>query len=240
MLFSKINLRTELIRERQAQEDLLIEARRLLQEFDSKEADMRIRLQGSPTGSSSLISPVEEDMHRIFHLNEIKNLCVRFRLRFLNTMYFKSEYPFEALSEIRDFERRYKTKIKEFYIAAPDHSFDLENINKDPLLFASLGEDKYFLLHQWGNDLAWYKKLTLWPLRSFKNCFISLWIAALLFSFIIPSSIIQVTSFEGEMYLRLWLTVHVFIAFFGFTVWAGLTFDKTVSNKNWNSKYYNG
>ncbi len=240
MLFSRINLQTELIRERRAQQALLEEAHRLLQEYDSKDSDVRMRLSRSSQLSGALFSLIDEDEKRVFRLTEIKTLCIRYRLRFLNTVHFKSEYPYAASAEIRAFEKKYNTKIKEFYIAAPEHSFDLENINKDPLLFVGLGNDQYFLLHQWGKDLAWYKKITLWPLQSFRNCFISLWIAAILFSMLIPSGVIQATSFEGEIYLRLFLTVHFFIAFFVYTVWAGLTFDKTVSNKNWNSKYYNG
>lgn len=239
MLFSKINLQTELIRERNVQQALLNEVHRLLNESRLKDDEVLTRLRQTSISTFFSTKLSVEDKQRVFKLEEIRNLCIKFRLRFLDTVHFKSDYPYAAISEIHSFEKKYSLKIKEFYIAAPERSFNLENINKDPLLFAGLGNGEYFLLHQWGNELAWHKRITLWPLRSFKNCFISLWIIAALFSLVLPSSIIQISSLEGEIYLRLCLTIHVFIAILGFTIWAGFSFDKTVSNKNWNSKYYN-
>ncbi|TAH44240.1 MAG: hypothetical protein EYC69_00105 [Bacteroidetes bacterium] len=239
MLFSKINLQTELIRERKAQQELLGEVHQILHDSRLRDEEILRRLKGASGEENFNDGLSEEDKARVFKLTEIKNLCIRYRLRFLDTVHFKSDYPYAAIAEINAFEKKYATKIERFYIAAPDHTFNLENVNKDPLLFAALGKGDYYLIHQWGKDLAWHKKITLWPLQSFKNCFIALWILSAAFSFLIPSSIMQINNVEAEIYLRLWLTVHVFIALMGFTVWTGFTFNKTVSNKNWNSKYYN-
>ncbi len=239
MLFSNINLQTELIRERKAQQELLDSVHQILQESQLKDEEILRRLKAG-SGEDNLSNHLSvADKARVFKIAEIKNICVRYRLRFLDSVHFKSDYPYAAIAEIYAFEKKYSVKIERFYIAAPDHTFNLENVNKDPLLFASLGNGDFYLLHQWGKDLAWHKKFSLWPIQSFRNCFISLWILSAAFSFLLPSSIMQIANFEGEMYLRLWLTVHVFIALMGFTVWTGFTFDKTVSNKNWNSKYYN-
>lgn len=239
MIFSKINLKTELIRRRNAQQALLDEVHMILEESSRKDEEVLQRLYNGFEKEVSTLYADPADEIRVFDIAEIQKLCIRYRLRFLSSSHFRSEYPYAAIAEIRAFERKYSTKIEEFYIAAPEHTFNLENINKDPLLFARLGERNFYLIHQWGNDLPWYKKFTLWPLQTFKTLFITLWFLAAALAFVIPSSIINISSFEAEMYLRLWLTVHCFIAFFGFTVWAGFTFDKTVSSKNWNSKYYN-
>jgi len=241
MLFSRINLKTELIRERGTQQQLLNEVHRILNESSEKDADVLKRLnQNSDETVISSDQLNEAEKARIFRLEEIKNLCIKYRLRFLDSSCFKQEYPYQAISEIRAFEKKYSVRIRQFCIVAPDHSFKLENINKDPLLFARLSDNTYYLIHQWGDDLAWYKRYTLWPLRSFRNIFISLWMLAAGISFLIPSAVVNVLNFEAEIYLRLWLTVHIFIGLFGFTIWGGMTFDKYLSNQNWNSKYYNG
>ncbi len=239
MRFLRINLKTELIRERQAQQALLNEVHRLLQESNRKDEDVlqRLRVTSSSSRIPNRLDSVDTCL--VFDLAEIRQLCIRYRLRFLDSIHFKSGYPYSAIAEIRAFEKKYDLKIEQFYIAAPEESFQLEDINKDPLLFAQLDNGGFYLLHQWGKDLAWYKKYTLWPLQNFRNLFISLWILAAAVSFVIPSSIINILSFEGEIYLRIWLTIHTFIALSGFTIWSGLTFNKTVSSKNWNSKYYN-
>ena len=40
---------------------------------------------------------------------------------------------------------------------APSKLFELENYD-DPLLFASLGDGYYYLIHKWGNDLSFLEK----------------------------------------------------------------------------------
>jgi hypothetical protein len=41
------------------------------------------------------------------------------------------------------------------------------------------------------------------------------------------------------MFLRLWLTIHTFIGLFGVTLWLGISYEKTFSSLNWDSKFYN-
>src|SRR5690606_13488469 len=41
------------------------------------------------------------DEGRIYHLSEIKKLCVQYRLRFLDASLFRNEIPYEAISEIK-------------------------------------------------------------------------------------------------------------------------------------------
>src|SRR5690606_5897121 len=42
---------------------------------------------------------------RIYNLNDIKRVCIKYRLRFLDTSYFKGEFPYEAISEIKKLEK---------------------------------------------------------------------------------------------------------------------------------------
>lgn len=240
MIFSPINLRKELIRERSRQQRLMNDVHDLLLNEANKERDILYRLQSGKSSSNSFVSELKgANDDQIFHIDQIKTICIRYRLRFLASGYFKSEYPFEAIVNIKSLESKLGKPIDSFHLIAPENAFDLENINKDPLLFASLGNDRYYLLHQWGKDLAWHKRLLSWPLQSFKTLFISLWILSAAFAFLIPSSFMSVFSFSNEIYLRLWLTTHTFIGLLGISFWAGLTFDKTFSSLNWNSKYYN-
>lgn len=240
MLFSPINLRKELIRERSRQQRLMNDVHDLLLAEADKERDIVQRLKnGRSLGTTSeMMFAGTEDEH-IFHIKQIRNTCIRYRLRFLDSGHFKAEYPYDAIINIKALETKLGKPIESFHLIAPENAFELENINKDPLLFASLGNDRYYLLHQWGNDLAWYKRILSWPLQNFKTFFTSLWILSAIIAFLIPSSIMHVFSFSSEIYLRLWLTTHTFIILFGLSFWAGLTFEKTFSSLNWNSKYYN-
>ena len=105
------------------------------------------------------------DMDKIFHIDSIEKLCIKYRLRFLDTHLFKGDYPNELYSIIPELEATHETKLENFKIMAPSKLFRLKT-KEDPLLFVPIGNGYYYLIHKWGNDLKTYRKLLVWP---FKN-----------------------------------------------------------------------
>ena len=166
MIFSPVNLQDELIRERMRQQRIMNEVHDLFDAGTRRDQDVLDRLAGQGRQADTPLALFAEDREHVFTLDQIRQTCIRYRLRFLDTSFFRSEFPYEAILKIRAFEERYKIRIERFRIAAPDHAFKLENINKDPLLFAELADGRYYLVHQWGEDLAWYKRFLLWPLAA--------------------------------------------------------------------------
>ena len=239
MIFSPLNVEQELIHERMKQQRLMNEVHDLLEKVNSRDAKILQRLKQDYPEKEMLLRIHESDRPRIFSLAEIKNTCIRYRLRFLKSKYFKADLPYEALMEIKDFEKKYGVEIQNFRIIAPDHAFELQNINKDPLLFAQLTDDSYFLLHRWGKDLAWYKKYLFLPLQNPVVFFLSLLACSVLGALLIPVQWMNVMNFESEVFLRLWLGVHFFIMWSGIVLWLGISFSKNFSCNTWNSKYYN-
>jgi len=218
MLFTRINLERELTRERLRQHKLLNEAYAVLTAAVERDDDVLERLKAAPVLKAAGISIGAEDFVHVFEVAEIRKICVRYRLRFLDSVHFKSGYPPEAIAKINELEKKYDIRVRNFKVMAPDHAFKLENINRDPVLFAELDDSTYFLVHKWGTDLAWYKKFLVWPFQNFRTFFISLWIVALLLTCMIPSSVMNVFTLESEFYLRAWLVVHLFIALSGLSV----------------------
>lgn len=239
MIFSPLNVEQELIHERMKQQQLMNEVHDLLEQVRNRDAEILQRLKQDHPEKEMLFRIEESDRSRIFSLTEIKNTCIRFRLRFLKSKYFKADFPYEALMEIKNFEKKYGIEIQNFRIIAPDHAFELENINKDPLLFAQLTDDSYFLLHKWGKDLAWYKKYLFLPLQNPIIFFLSLLACCTLGSWLVPVQWMNVMNFESEVFLRLWLSVHMFIMCSGIALWIGISFSKNFSCNTWDSKYYN-
>lgn len=239
MIFSKINLENELIRIRTQKQHLIDDVHEILQSAQKDDEKILERLKSTSAERDLGIRINDKDRNRIFSLEEIKTICIRYRLRFLESHYFRSEYPYEAIAQIRQFETEYGLKIGQFKIIAPEHTFNLENINKDPLLFARLDDNTFYLIHKWGQDLAWYKRFLLWPLQNLQTYLISLLLIAATFSFLLPASVMNIWNIQSELYLRIWLTLHTFIAIFGLSLWAGLSFDKTFSSMSWDSKFYN-
>jgi len=239
MIFSPLNVEQELIHERMKQQQLMNEVHNLLEQVYKRDAEILQRLKHDHPEKEMLLRIHETDKSRVFSLAEIRNTCIRYRLRFLKSKYFKSDLPYEALMEIKDFEKKYGVEIQNFRIIAPDHAFELENINKDPLLFAQLTDDSFFLLHKWGKDLAWYKKYLFLPLQNPVVFFLSLFAFCALCAWVIPVQWMNVMNFESEVFLRLWLGVHFFIMWSGIVLWLGISFSKNFSCNTWNSKYYN-
>lgn len=237
MIFNRLNIKSELVKERSRQQRLMNDVTGILNESLERDKDVLNRLKNSGSSSSILVN--EEDENRIYTLDQIRKICIRYRLRFLSTSLFKATFPYEAISRINELEKKLNRKIDDFRIIATSKAFDLENINQDPLLFAQLADGRYYLIHHWGKDLKWYRRILTWPLQNFTTYFISLWILAAILSFGIPGSVMHLLSRDSELFLRLWLTVHSFIAFMGITFWLAMSYEKTFSSLNWESKYYN-
>ena len=115
------------------------------------------------------IDHLEQD--RIFHIDNIKKTCIDFRLRFLDSRYFKNKIPQAAFDEINRLNTLHDTRLGNFKIMAPSKLFNLEDTD-DPLLFAPIGNGYYYLIHKWGKDLHPFRKLMMWPFKSIANLFV--------------------------------------------------------------------
>jgi hypothetical protein len=240
MIFSPLNIEQELIRERLRQEKFLESVEGILEEAAQSHEKILTRLKTTEVEKELNLVLDEADRERIFSITDIRKIAIRYRLRFLDSSFFKAEFPYQAVAEIKAFEKKYGLEVRHFKIMAPDHAFKLENINKDPLLFAQLPNGSYYLLHKWGHDLAWYKKYLFLPLQNPVLFFGTLFVVCGLISLSVPAAWMNVVmNFAGEVYLRIWLTLHLFIMFTGLFIWAGLAFDRNFSCNIWESKYYN-
>jgi hypothetical protein len=237
-MLNKVNIPHELDKERARGQNLLDEVRELLHKEEQREAEIlaRLRHEGKELLREEVLS--DADRKKVYDISEIRSICIRYRLRFLDAVHFKSEYPYEAISKIKAFEDEYGVKVEKFKIIAPEEVFDLKDVNSDPVLFASLGNGRYFFIHQWGNDLSGIRSLLYYPLRSIYTYTAFMWVPALLIAFGIPFSWLQVTE-EHEMSMRFWLTIHTYIALFFFIMFLGSTAHKGFSENTWKSKYFN-
>ena len=232
MKFKQVNIKVELLEQKIKTSTILDQVSSILSASVQLDEDVLYRLQHQPVEQIMNIEQLEEnDQVNLFNLKQIKNICLKYNLRFLDSSYFKSQFPYEAISKIKAFENKYQVTVKNFKIIAPAEVFKLEDCNKDPLLFAQLADNRYYLIHQWGNDLAWYRALVSYPIKSVYSYFNFMWLPAALIAFGIPFSWLNVAP-ENEMNMRLWLTVHSFIALFFFTIFLGSTAHKNFSDNS--------
>ena len=172
---------------------------------------------------------------RIYHLEDIKKICIDYRLRFLDSKFFKGDIPVEALSKIKTLEKEHDIKLKGFKIIAPSKLFKLED-KDDPLLFAPIGNGYHYLIHQWGNDLHPLRKLLMWPFKSIVNLSILVLLLSFIVTLMIPDGLFSKSNSTTEFWI-----IHFFmfkciasvVIFYGFAL--GKNFNPAI----WNSKYFN-
>ncbi|MGV7106049.1 hypothetical protein [Flavobacterium sp. U410] len=171
---------------------------------------------------------------KIYHVDAIKKLCIDYRLRFLDTKYYKNEYPEETIEKIAGFEKLHETELHHFKILAPKSSFKLDNYD-DPLLFMALGNDYYYLLDYWGNDLHWSKKIVAWPMKSLMTLIVTTALLSLLSTnllhFVLGKTLTDVQFLIILLFSWKWI---IAITFF-FLIKKG----NSVSEYNWDSPFYN-
>ncbi|WP_233565310.1 hypothetical protein [Aquimarina sp. AD10] len=172
---------------------------------------------------------------RIYHIDQIKKICIDYRLRFLDSKYFKGKLPNEAIFAIKDLEKKHETELRGFKIIAPSKLFKLENAD-DPLLFAPMGNDYFYLVHKWGNDLHPLRKMMMWFFKSFENLLILTFLVSLLLTFMVPNGMFSKTSDTSTfimIFFFMFKSVAAVVLFYGFAL--GKNFNTAI----WNSKYFN-
>jgi len=157
-------------------------------------------------------------------------------LRFLDSSYFKNEIPFEAIQKIKNLEQEHETELKGFKIMAPSKLFKLENAD-DPLLFAPIGNDYYYLIHKWGNDLSPFRKLAMWPFKCFENFMLTVFLTALLTTSLVPNGFFMDPENSGTEFFLLFIFMFKWIG--GVALYYGFAKGKNFNEAIWKSKYYN-
>ena len=169
----------------------------------------------------------------IFHINTIKSTCIDYRLRFLDMKYFKGEIPLEAIEKIKQMEIDHNKKLNSFKIMAPSIMFRLKKTD-DPLLFIPIGSNYFYLIHKWGNDLAPFRKIRMWPFRSIRNLILTLLVTSYFVTLITPISIFTKNPDSSGFWI---LFLFMFKALVSIILFLGVALGKNFNPKIWNSRY---
>lgn len=229
-----VNLREKLEKARGPQPNIPDVVSKLLAENQAS----RDRIEANLRESTSSRNDFNFDLlqtGRIFHLDHIRKICIDYRLRFLDSAQFSQGIPHEAISKIDELEKQHQTTLSGFKIAAPSKAFSLENYN-DPLLFAPIGNDYYYLVHQWGNDLSSWRKWLVYPLRNLGwfTTFVLLLTAVI--TWLIPyNRLSDQVPMAGTI-----IFLFAFKSLFFVLMWGFFMTGRQFNAQAWNSRYYNG
>lgn len=167
----------------------------------------------------------------IFHINTIKKICVRYRLRFLDSNLFKGDYPKNIAEIIKKIEERHETLLCDFMIMAPSKLFKIKSPD-DPILFIPIGNDYYYMIHKWGKEFNYIRKLLVLPFKNIDNLTIFSVLVSIFSAFICKLVMPSLTL--SEVFILFLFLVKGFIFIFFYTFF--LT-RKNFSESIWDSKY---
>lgn len=239
MNWVKTNVEEQLIKARNrkiSEESLLYEVKQILQYDQKNEEEILRRIEEND--GQAITNDFNFDLlesNRIYHIDHIKNICITYRLRFLNSHYFKAEIPYGAVQKIKQLQKEHQTVLSGLKIIAPSKSFRLESAD-DPLLFAPIGNNYYYLIHKWGNDLHPLRKLYAWPFKSLENLILMIVTLSIAITALLPQDMFSKNQTIAEFMM---------IAFFmvkwigGMAIFYGFKKGKNFNTAIWNSKYYN-
>ncbi|MCE2611963.1 hypothetical protein LVD13_03195 [Flavobacteriaceae bacterium D16] len=224
------------LRSQTSQEDKLLgEVYELLRQDQEKENRITANISGASAKPANEFDFDLLETENIFHVDQIKNICIDYRLRFLDTKYFKGQIPAEAVSKIKHLEKEHGTEIKGFKIIAPSKLFKLED-KDDPLLFAPIGNGYYYLIHKWGNDLHPLRRILVWPFKNIINLSTLVILISYLATLMVPEGLFSKQNSTAEFWIIFFFmfkSIAAVVIFYGFAL--GKNFNPAI----WNSKYFN-
>jgi hypothetical protein len=191
-LFSNVDLiqvlQTERKRIRSVDDDLMDDVKRILisDQYSGEKILENIQFYNK---SYEILDEEGLDPTRVFNIEEIKNIAIKFRLRFLDSQIYKGIIPSEALNEIAEVSQSQGKDLRSFKILAPITFYKLkEKSEADAILFTVTNLGNYYLLFKWGQKTKWYRNIANFPLRNFENMFACILGFTLMVSLSFPTS----------------------------------------------------
>ena len=169
------------------QNQLLKEAYSILKR-DQESANNNFSVSGvEDSDTTTIIKSNKLNAKCIFSINDIKNVCIDNRLRFLNKKNYKSELPYDAYIKCSAFEIRVNRNV-DFFILTEANNFKANFPNSQHLIFADIGNGEFYFIKKWGNLFPNYRKFISKPFKNLENFTISIFLFALVLAIFTPTN----------------------------------------------------
>lgn len=242
-MFANVKLENELIRSRNAgfpdaSDDILSQFRDLFVADWEREKRLHELIESGVT-STELLETEFLDEEKIFTRSNIKETAVKYSLRFLSTTHFKNKIPYEAISKLKALETTTGQHISSLMILAPSELFRLEDANKDPLLFVPLADGRFYLVHQWGGEISWFRAVLAWPKQKLQHLVGAIAMLAALISLFLPTLWFGDNEAGYFNIYRIATFAWSFIFLSGIISYLWFVTNQKFSVNSWNSKFFN-
>jgi hypothetical protein len=237
MLMNTLNIEKKLLSERKkfkSETAILEEVKAIFSENETERKQIAVKLKKKGATKPNELQFDLLETNKIFHLAQIKTICIDYRFRFLDSSLYKNIIPEEAISEIRTIEKNHNTTLAGFKIVAPSKAFHLLNYD-DPLLFVPLGNEYYYLIHKWGKEMNPLRKLLMLPVKNLWNFTLTTIILSILVTLLVPTNNLSKSVPLAPIIVFLFAFKSIFAVFAYYFFMMGKNFNEEI----WQRKYYN-
>jgi len=178
---------------------------------------------------------LEKEYGQVFTIDQIKQLAVDYRLRFLNSNHFVGDMDREVTAKIKEFSKATGVKLDDstlrynFYILSVPSSFSLTTVRAtrfeewkerrrlaalDPVLFYKIDDTHYRLIHQWGKEFTTWRRILGYRWRNHNTY------RTTNFFFLVPTfSLLMALIFPGAIWNNPILTPFWILLASAFSAW---------------------
>lgn len=158
--------------------DVVFEVNQILNNSAKKDLNL-LKLVSPNSDNKELNRYIYETKYnqKIYHIDEIKNIAIDYRLKFLLSIYYTGKFDNQTVLKIKNSglpTDSFSLGCK-YYILAPQELFNVRKVkyknieSLDPLLFYKIDENYFCLIHKWGNDFTLTRKIEGWKWKNFQN-----------------------------------------------------------------------
>lgn len=234
------NIKDELLRGKTKakfpEDEVIEEVNRILKNSIYKERNI---LQNLKTYNKSfqLLNEDGLDESLVCKPSEIRKICVKLRLKFLDSQNYHFDVPYEAILKIKELNHSQGKDLEGFKILGVAESFRKRLRQTNFALFAPTVHGNYYLIHAWGEKIPWYKKVMVFPLQNFETLALSLMVFVLVITMSLPTYLITLdrtaTYWCGY---RIATYFHLLIFFSGVAAYIMVGFNKRFSGQIWQQE----
>ncbi len=171
------------------QNNLLKEAYAVLNKESTTRKASYINYFSNESGSLLTSNPLVLDRKKVFSIQDIKNICIDYRLRFLDRKFYVAELPYDAHIKSTAFEIEAGQPLV-FKIVTESVNFKSTYPNTQHLLFADIGNGDFYYICSWGNEYSNYRKYISMPFTRIEMLFAVIFAASSFLTIITPTHFI--------------------------------------------------
>jgi hypothetical protein len=239
-MFRPVHIQNELERERKklldAGDILVFDAKRILHDQQFTEKNILGNLK-SYNKSFGLLNEEGLNKEQLFTHMEIKNICIRYRLRFVDSDMYTGEFPYESILKIKDLNELQRKDLNYFKVISTVDRLKHPFLDQDTLLFCETVYGNYYLIHRWGAALSARRKWNFFFLRNFETILLFTVLISAFLTLITPTKLM--TNDPRAEFFSLYrsaLFFHILIINTGFVVFYLFKKGIPFSSSCWDSK----